>query len=61
MHRSYVKKGGIVSRGGVQNALSQVIGADHDGGPGLEVKEDGNIEVISHRQNPEHGVFASQF
>ena len=46
--------------GRVQDALCQIIGTDHDGGPGLQVEEDGNVKVVGHRQDPQHSVFGGQ-
>ena len=46
--------------GCVQDASSEVIGANHNGAADLEVEEDGGEEVIGHRENPEHSVLVGQ-
>ena len=60
VHRRHVKERGLVFRGRVQNALGQIIGVDHDRGADFEIKDDGHVKVIGHRQHPENFVFARQ-
>src|SRR3974390_3684201 len=49
VQRSDIKKRGLMQPRRVQDAFSQVVGLDHDGGASLEVEEDRHIKVIRHR------------